>query len=77
MTAPAQTPDTPASEFARAVRKATIAVTVGYDADGRVITAAYQIFAPGPRLPMPVKELVRALREHADVLEMAGPEAVL
>ncbi|MBF6515572.1 hypothetical protein IU421_14965 [Nocardia cyriacigeorgica] len=76
MTAPAETPEVQRL-FAAAARKATIAVTVGYDADGRVITEAYQVMAPGPRPLMPVAEVVRALRVTADVLEASGPEAVL
>lgn len=77
MTAPAETPEV-RRQFAAAARKATIAVTVGYDADGRVVTEAYQVMAPGPRPLMPVAEVVRALRETADHLEMASePEALL
>ncbi|NEW42764.1 hypothetical protein GV794_02155 [Nocardia cyriacigeorgica] len=76
MTAPAETPEA-RRHFVAATRKATVAVTVGYNPAGQVITEAYQVMPPGPRPLMPVAEVVRALRETADVLEAAGPEAVL
>ncbi|WP_280438995.1 hypothetical protein [Nocardia cyriacigeorgica] len=76
MTAPAETPEA-RRQFVTATRKATVAVTVGYNADGRVVTEAYQVMPPGPRPLMPVAEVVRALRETADHLEAAGSEAVL
>ena len=78
MTAPADAFDPERKlEFIRSARKSAISVTVGYNDAGQVYTETYQMFQPGPRTPLPVAELVKALRDAADVLEMAGPEAVL